>query len=215
MAATIPAETILSALQWRYATKLFDPAKKIAPELWSTLEKSLILAPSSCGLQPWKFIVVTDPDMKARLRVKAHHQPQVTDCSHYLIVAHRTTMTPTDVHRLIFATAVAHGKPESELDRYKNMMLGLIASPGFDASAWAARQSYIALGFVLQTAALLGVDACPMEGIDPAGFDELLNLPPTGYTAQMSAAFGYRSPADSRATEKKVRYDASELITHI
>ena len=85
----LDSNTLLFALKWRYATKEFDPAKKIPDETWKTLEQALVLTPSSYGLQPWKFLVIQNPDLRARLRPHANHQSQVTDCSHFVVFAMR------------------------------------------------------------------------------------------------------------------------------
>lgn len=215
MASTIPTETLLSALQWRYATKGFTPGKPIPEPTLAALEQALVLSPSSFGLQPWKFLVIRDPAVRAKLREAAWNQPQVTDASAYVVIATRTEITPADVEKLINATAQAAGAPTSALDAYKQMILGFTKMPGLDTAAWSQRQGYIALGFLLSSAALLGVDACPMEGFDPARYDEILGLKGSGYHATVTAALGYRSPDDKSANRPKVRYPASELVQRI
>ncbi len=93
----LPADAILAALHWRYATKKFDPAKKLSAEQWDKLEQTLLLAPSSYGMQPYKFIVVTDPALREQLKAAAHGQSQITDCSHLVVFAARTDVTEQDV----------------------------------------------------------------------------------------------------------------------
>jgi nitroreductase len=208
-------EALLNALAWRYATKQFDPNRKIPVDLWQTLEKSLLLSPSSFGLQPWRFVVVTDTALKLKLKGKAWNQPQVADCSHFVVLAGRTAVTEAEIARFIKSTATARGIPEEKLADYKGMMTGMLLAPGFPVVEWAARQVYIALGFLLESAAVLGVDACPMEGFDHKAFDEILGLPAEGYTAQVAAALGYRSAADKYAGLAKVRYGTQDLIRHI
>lgn len=208
-------ETILSALRWRYATKTFDASKKIPANLWSAIEQAIVLAPSSFGLQPWKFIVVNDPAVRAKLREKAWNQSQVTDASHYMVIARQLKVTEADVTKYIAATAEAKGIPASALEGYKGVIMGFVVNSGRDTGAWSARQSYIALGFALETAAMLGVDACPMEGFDPAGFDEILGLNGTNYTSAVTVSFGYRSPTDKYAAGPKIRYPASDVIRHV
>lgn len=223
MSSSIPAahvaplspESVLSALKWRYATKAFDPSKKIAPAIWAVLEQSLVLSPSSFGLQPWKFIVITQPEIRAKLREKAWGQSQVTDCSHFVVIARQTKVSVTDVDKLINAMSANSGAPVAALQGYKGMMTGFIANPSFDSAHWAARQTYIALGFLMETAALLGVDACPMEGIDPAAFDEILGLPAEGYNTVVACALGYRSAEDRHAKTPKLRYPVNELVKHV
>lgn len=214
----IPADTLLRQLTWRYATKKFDPARKISPESWSALEQAATLAPSSYGLQPWKLVVVTDPALRAALRTHSWNQPQITDASHLVVFARRSELTPADVDRWIDRIVEVRGAPRAALAGFRDMMLGSVAdpaaAPGGSFDVWISRQVYIALGFFLSAAALLGVDACPMEGFDPAKYDELLGLPGRGYRATVLATAGYRAADDPLAPERapKVRYAESEVI---
>jgi nitroreductase len=203
-------------LSWRYAVKKFDATKKIPAEQWALLEQSLVLSPSSFGLQLWKFIVVSDPALRAKLLPLSWNQNQVVDASHLVVFARRSSVTPKDAERLIARIAEVRSAPLASLDGYKNMMLGFVTNPqpGFDGGAWMARQVYIALGFFLSTAALLGVDACPMEGINTQGYDEVLGLGAQGYTSLCVATAGYRASDDAHAKLAKVRFPAAELIEH-
>ena len=192
--STIPAETILKQFAWRYATKKFDPARKIAPDTWAALEKATMLAPSSYGLQPWKFIVVTDPTVRAKLKGVSWNQPQITDASHLVVFARRSELNAADVQRWIDRIAEVRNAPHAALAGFRDMMLGSVASPaatpGGGFETWISRQCYIALGFFLAAAAMLGVDACPMEGFDPAQYDQILGLPAMGYKATVLATAG-------------------------
>jgi nitroreductase len=208
-------ETILRQLNWRYATKKFDPARKIQAPDWKTLEQSLVLSPSSGGLQPWKFVVVTNPDVRTRLRAAAYNQPQVTDASHLVVFAARVGFGPADVQRLVDRVADVRNVPLESLEGYKNMMLGIVNRPRAEVNAWAARQSYIALGTFLSTAAMLGIDACPMEGFDPAQFNQILGLDKQGYTAVAIATAGYRAEDDPYAKLPKVRFSSEDVIAHV
>ncbi len=206
---------LISNLKWRYATKKFDPSKKIPAATWSTLEQAAVLAPSSYGLQPWRFVVVNDAEKRKQLQAVSWNQPQIVDASHLIVFARRTEMTANDVQRYIDDIAKKRGIPATALDGYKNMMLGTINTPGFPASEWAARQAYIALGFFLSAAAALHVDACPMEGITPAQYDEILGLKAKGYSTVVVATAGYRAADDANAGYAKVRYDLNEVIQHV
>lgn len=206
---------VISALQWRYATKVFDSTKVVPEAVFAKLEEALVLSPSSFGMQPWKFVVVTDPAVKAKLKPLSWNQSQVTDCSHFVVLARKKEITQADVNKLIDATYAAKGIPAGALDGYKGMMSGFVVQPGFDGAGWAAKQVYIALGFLMSAAAMVGVDTCPMEGIDPKGFDEVLGLPAEGYLTTVACAVGYRSEKDRHAGGKKVRYPASELVKRV
>ncbi|HXD86988.1 MAG TPA: NAD(P)H-dependent oxidoreductase [Urbifossiella sp.] len=208
----IAPETALARLQWRYATKKFDPTKKIPAEVWSVLEQSLQLAPSSTGLQPWKFAVVTDPAVRQKLHAAAYNQPQVLDCSHLVVICAKAPPTIADAERHVARTAEVHGVSVESLEKFRGMVVGVADKPADEASAWAARQAYIALGMFLTTAAMIGVDACPMEGFDPPKFDEILGLAKHGVKSFALAAAGYRVPGDKYATAPKVRLPIDEVI---
>ncbi|MCS6970662.1 MAG: NAD(P)H-dependent oxidoreductase [Planctomycetota bacterium] len=211
---TIPAATLEAALAWRYATKAFDAERRIPDDLWAALERTLVATPSSWGLQPWRFVVVTDPALKQQLRPLSWNQPQVTDCSHLVVFAARSAITEQDLDRLIGATAAARGLRPEALATYRQMMhADLIAGPrAAIAHEWAIRQCYIALGQFMLACALLGVDACPMEGIDPPAYDRVLGLEGSGYRTAVACAAGYRAASDKYAGLPKVRYPRSEVV---
>ena len=209
-------ETILEQLNWRYATKSYDATKKISDEDWETLEQSLILAPSSFGIQPYKFIVVTDQAMKEKLRPAAYGQPQITDSSHLVVFIYKKVLTDADIEHFVERIAEVRGVERETLTDYENIMKGSAkkAVDGGYVETWNSRQAYLALGFLLETAALLGIDATPMEGFDPAQFNEILGL--TDYSAVVLAAVGYRNAeSDWLANLPKVRFPKEELIVKI
>lgn len=211
-----PVDDVLAQLKWRYATKRFDLARKIPGDLWARLEEALTLSPSSYGLQPWKFFVVTDPAVRAKLAPVAWNQAQITTASHLVVFAVRKNMGAADAQRLAARTAEVRGVPVESVEAYKNMVAGAFSRLAPEQiDAWMARQVYIALGVFLTTAAMLGVDACPMEGFQPEKFDEILGLMEKGYGSVVLAAAGYRSPDDKNATLEKVRYPKDEVIEHI
>lgn len=211
--ATLDAETLLRVLDARYAVKLFDANRKIDDATWQTLEKALVLSPSSFGLQPWKFVVITDDALKAELLPHAWNQPSVTSASHLVVFFAKNVLGDEDVQKLMTATAEIRHMPQESLDGYAGMIGGAIShmTPE-DMLNWNKRQVYIALGQFLVSAALLGVDACPMEGFVGPKFDEILGV--EGYSATVIATAGYRSPDDKYGDLPKVRYSQSELIEH-
>jgi nitroreductase len=211
------AQKLPGVLEWRYATKVFDPNKKIPVGIWEILERTLVLSPSSYGLQPYRFIVMTDPAKRAELLPHAWNQRQIVDCSHLVVFTARTEMTGADVDRLIQRTSQIRKILADSLNSYRDMMLGdLVNGPRSKiARDWAARQAYLALGNLLTSAAVLGVDACPMEGFVPAEFDDVLGLKNSGYAAVVICALGYRSPDDKYSKLPKVRFDAKELVQHV
>jgi nitroreductase len=214
---TLSPQELLSALQWRYATKVFDPARKIPADVWQTLEQALVLTPTSYGLQPYRFLVIHDPAKRAELLPHSWNQKQVVDASHFVVLAARTRMTGADVDRLIQRISDVRKIPAGSLDFYRDMMLGDIVNGarGKAAPEWAARQAYIALGNLMTCAAVLGVDACPMEGLNPAEYDRLLGLNGGEYATVVACALGYRAAHDRYASLPKVRYEAAELVLKV
>lgn len=215
MTPATPEQT-LAALNWRYAVKKFDPARRIPPDTWRVLEESLRLSPSSYGLQLWKFFVVTDSAIRERLVEHSWRQRQVADADKLVVFAVRKDIGPADVQKLIDHTAATRGIPATVLDGYKGMMLNTVTkTPAAELAAWARNQVYIAHGVFLAAAAMLGVDACPMEGFVADRYDELLGLPEKGYHAVVLATAGYRAADDKNAGLKKVRYEPADVIGHI
>jgi nitroreductase len=214
--STISGGSLLEQLNWRYATKKFDPTKKISPADWAVIEQALVLTPSSYGLQPWKFIVVTDPALKAKLRPASWNQSQVEDCSHLVVLTAKQDITEADVDRFVARIAEVRGIAAETLAGYKGYMMGdLVKGPRHAIiHEWAARQTYIALGNLMTSAAMVGVDACPFEGIEPAKYDEILGLKGTGYTTISACPLGYRAEDDKYAAIPKVRFEAKDVVEH-
>ncbi len=212
----IPSSQLLDALNWRYATKSFDPGRKIPDDTWAALEESLVLTPSSYGLQPWKFLVITDKPLRESLVPHAWRQRQVADCSHLVVMAVKRKMTEADIDRFIHRIAEVRGGTADALAGFKKMMVDDVVTGerGRWAAEWAARQAYIALGQFMTGAALLGIDTCPMEGFEPQKFDEILQLAGEGLTTAVLCPAGYRSADDRHATLPKVRFKAADVIEH-
>lgn len=212
----ITTEQLLTSLHWRYATKQFDATRKIPDATWQAIEESLVLTPSSFGLQPWKFLVVKDPGMRANLRNESWSQTQVTDASHFVVLTARTDLQVNDIEAWIACMAEAQGKTPESLDSLKGMIEGFAQAMSHEARhAWNVRQAYIALGQLMTSAAVLGIDACPMEGISATSYDELLGLQGSGYATVVACALGYRSEDDKYATTPKARFSRSKVIEHV
>jgi len=216
--ATPPAvspSTLVGNLNWRYAAKVFDASKTIPAETWQALEEALILSPSSFGLQPWKFIVITDKEMRAKLLPHSWGQTQVTQCSHYVIFAAITKIDEAYIDANLARTAEVRGVTAESLAGFRKMLTGTLIQGGYGTPEWAARQAYIALGNFMTSAAMLQIDTCPMEGFSPAEYDKVLGLPARGLTSVVCCAAGYRSPDCKYASLAKVRFPASAMIEHI
>lgn len=211
------AQQLLNALQWRYATKVFDATRKIPADVWQTLERALVLTPTSYGLQPYRFLVINDPVKRAELVPHSWNQKQVVDASHFVVFTARTKITGADVTKLIQRTSDIRKIPATSLNFYRDLMLGdVVNGPrGKTAHEWATRQTYIALGNLMTSAAVLGVDTCPMEGLEPAEYDRVLGLSGSGYATVVACALGYRAANDKYASLPKVRFEAKELVQQV
>ncbi len=209
-------DSLLSALNWRYACKVFDPQKKIAPEIWSALEQSLVLTPSSFGLQPWKFLVIQDPALRESLVPHAWNQRQVADASHLVVFTIPKVMQEAHIDANLMRMAEVRGGTPDALMGFRKMVTGF--RDGMEAKGgletWAKLQVYIALGQFMLSAALLGLDSCPMEGFVAAKFDEVLGLEKDGLTTAVLCPVGYRHEDDRYAALPKVRFLAEDVIEH-
>jgi nitroreductase len=214
---TIAHNQLINQLNWRYATKQFDPQRKISAADWQILEEALVLSPSSFGLQPWKFVVVTDPAIREKLVAVSYSQRQVADASHLVVFAIKKNLGEQDIDRHLDRIVEVRGVPRESLDPFRYIMVGSIVESRNEAErvAWATKQTYIALGNFLTSAALLGIDACPMEGFDPAKYDEILGLDKLGLSAVVVATAGYRAATDKYSQAKNVRFPRDEVLLKV
>lgn len=210
----LSSESVLEALNWRYATKMFDATKKIPADTWSALEQSLVLAPSSFGLEPWKFFVVDDTAVREKLLEASWKQAQVVDASHLVVLAIKTGVNEADVDRSMARTSEVRDVPLESLEGFSNVIKGFMKNLP-DVDSWSTRQTYIALGQLMVSAAMLGIDTCPIEGFMPDKYDEILGLPDMGYHAVVVCAAGYRSEEDKYAHLPKVRFPIDKKVQHI
>ena len=208
-------ETALRQLQWRYATKKFDATRTIPTEDWSTLEQALVLTPSSYGLQPWKFVVITDSVTKAKLPPISWGQKQVADASHVVVFAIRRDLSEADIDRYLDRIVEVRGGTVEALAGFRRMLVGGLSPDAMNLNHWASLQVYIALGQFMATAAMLGIDTCPMEGIEPAKYDEVLGLNELGYGTVVASVAGYRASDDKYASTPKVRFKAEDVVLRI
>ena len=208
---------LIEQLQWRYAVKKFDNQKKISSKDWKTLEESLVLTPSSYGLQPWKFLVIQDAKVRKLLTPHSWNQTQVEDCSHFVVFAAKTSVDDAYLDFYFDEISRIRGVAKETTAGYRKMIASdLQQGPRSKMiPEWAIRQTYIALGNLMTCAAVLKIDTCPMEGISPPHYDEILGLKNTGYQTAVACAVGYRSAEDKYALAKKVRFDRDKLVQTI
>jgi len=214
---TIDRTQLIDQLNWRYATKQYDATRKISAADWATLEEALVLSPSSYGLQPWTFVVVDDPAVRAQLLLASYGQPQVADASHLVVFATKANLSEADVDAHIRRSADVRGVPADSLSGLRTMVLRSVVHGLTEAErrSWAVNQTYIALGNLMTSAALLGIDATPMEGIERGRYDDILALKPRGLTTSVIAALGYRAAGDKYASAPKVRFAREDVVQHV
>lgn len=207
---------ILEQLHWRYATKVFDKSKKINTQDWHVLEQSLVLSPSSYGLQPWKFLVIENQEIREKLRAASYGQSPVTDASKFVVFTTLKSISSDYIKSFIKSTAETRGAPIESLAGFESMMIKTTSTmPPDSMKNWNQRQSYIAMGFIMEAAAFMGIDTLAMEGLNPTAYDEILGLTGTEYGTVAAVALGYRDASDKYQHAKKVRFETNKIIQHI
>jgi nitroreductase len=203
-------------LHWRYATKNFNPEKKVSKDNLETLLEAIRLSASSYGLQPYEVMVIEDLEVRAKLKPLAFDQPQITDASCLLVFAYNTNVDEHYVDEFIKNNSETRNQPAEEFQDLKEMIQNSVLTFTEEAKHnWASRQVYIALGNLLSAAADLKIDVCPMEGFNATEFDEFLDLKSKNLKSVTLATVGYRSEADQLKDAKKVRKSKDELFTRI
>lgn len=203
----------LHNLDWRYATKRYDSTKKLSADQQHLIKESLRLSPSSFGLQPYKFIHVTDPAIREQLRAAAWGQPQITEASDLFVLAALRSIDEHYIDRFIALTAHAYDTTVESLNEYRDMIVGSVMGKSEPARLeWMKYQVYIPLGVALAVAAEHGIDTSPMEGFDPASFDTILGLESLNLTSCVLLAAGFRSSEDAHQHYKKVRLSENDLF---
>jgi nitroreductase len=203
----------LNNLMWRYATKKFDPQKKLSSAETDLLEEALRLAPNSFGFQLWQFYRIDDPTVRAAVKDAGYGQTQITDASHLYALASKIAPTEQDVTDFIESIKTIRGATDESLAGYQQALRGAITNkPAGDVAAWTAKQVYIALGFLLDAAAQHRIDACPMEGFDPVKVGDIIGATKDGYAVQVLCPVGHRAADDGYAAQKKVRFPKERVI---
>jgi nitroreductase len=203
----------LNNQNWRYATKKFDASKKISTEDFNILKEAIRLSSSSYGLQPYKVIIVENPELRSQLQPAAWGQSQIVDASHLFVFANETNLGEESVDDLLKLTSEIRNTPMETLAGYGNFMKSTIAKLSTEAkNIWTAKQTYLALGNLLNAAAELKIDITPMEGFDPNQVNEILGLNSLNLNAALMATAGYRHEEDATQFYKKVRKSNEDLF---
>jgi nitroreductase len=205
---------IIEKLGWRYATKKFNSGVNLSDSKMDVLKQAIQFAPTSYGLQPFQVVFVKDSEIREKLKSASWGQSQITDSSVLAVFTRKKDVNETEVDSFIENIINTRGVPKEMLAQYEAMMKGTINSLDENQkSSWIDKQIYIALGFLLNTAAVIDVDTCPMEGFDRAQYDEILGL--TDTTSVVVCALGYRDETDEYQNYKKVRKTQDELFVNI
>ncbi len=204
----------IDALNWRASVKQFDAEKKLTQAQVDTLLEALRLTASSFGLQPWKFLLIETASLRQKLQEVSWNQTQITEASHLIVLARPEDITEKDVTAYIEDMAQKRHQNPEDLAAYKGMMLGFINAKSKEArQIWMEKQVYIALGNLLTVCALEKIDACPMEGLDAAAYDDILGLNSKGLHTVVACPVGYRHTSDVYSQREKVRFSKEQIIT--
>ena len=208
---------LFEKLNWRYATKKMNPEKKVSDDKVERIIEAARLAPTSSGLQPFEIIVVTDPDVRAKIRAAAWDQAQITDGSHLLVFAAWDNYTEDRINAMFDHVNEERGGTNEGWEAYRQKLLaGYVPRDAEVNYQHAARQAYIGMGLALTAAAFEAVDSTPMEGFDPDQVDEILGLRARGLRSVTLMPLGYRDAEnDWLANLKKVRRPKEEFVSFV
>ncbi len=208
--------SLLEKLNWRYASKAMN-GQVVPQEKVDNIIEAARLAPTSSGLQPFEVYVITNPEIKEKIKGAAYNQSVVTDCSHLLVFAAWDTYTAERINHMFDLTNEKRGFTNEGFEAYrKNLLANYTAKSAEDNYQHAAKQAYIAFGMSLAAAAFEGVDATPMEGFNPAAVDEILGLKAKGLKSTLLLPLGYRDvEKDWLAGLVKVRKSNEDFVTVI
>ncbi len=209
-------KTLSEAMAWRYATKKMDPTKSVPQEKVDAIVEAVRMAPTSSGTQPFELLVITNPEVRAKIETAAWNQAQITEGSHLLVFAAWDNYTEERIDEVNQLVNGERGEIPMANEYYQNLKNAYLPRSAEVNYAHAARQAYIALGFALLAAADQEVDSTPMEGFEPDAVDDILGLREKGLRSVVLMPLGYRDPSgDWLLPLKKVRKPADTMVTAI
>lgn len=201
---------------WRYATKKFDTTKKVSKEDLETLKEAIRLSASSYGLQPYKVLIIDNPELRAQLQPAAWGQSQIVDASQLIVFANITNFGETEIDAYFQNLIETRRIPMEAVQGYADFMKSKISILPVDKrNIWTAKQTYLAMGNLLNAAAELNIDVTPMEGFEPDKVNEILGLDKLGLNASLIATVGYRHDEDATQHYVKVRKSNEELFINL
>ena len=207
---------LINHLNWRYATKKFDPTKKVEVKDIQYLSEAVRLSASSYGLQPYKVMIIQNDEIRKLLKEASWNQPQITDASQLFVFCIHQDYPLREIDNYFSLIEEVQNADPKSLSGYKNSLKTLFEKKTPEEKRqWAARQVYIALGSLLIACAELKIDACPMEGFEKDRYDEILGLKEQGFRSTVIAAVGYRSTEDDTSKRKKIRKPKDILFAEV
>lgn len=207
---------VVNSLKWRYATKKFNPHKKLSNQQINILKEAFNLTPTSFGLQPLKLIVIENKTLQEKFVELSYFQKQVADASHLLVICIENDTTPQDIHAYFDLEKEIRNVDESEIAGFRKQLVEMYENKTLDERVLSAKyQAYIALGNLMTVCALEKIDACPLEGFIPEKVDELLNLKSLNLSSVLLLPVGIRADDDFMSTMKKVRKPLNDMVITI
>ena len=201
---------------WRYATKKFDATKKVTSIDMDILKEAIRLSASSYGLQPYQVLIIENQEIRAQLQPAAWGQTQIVDASHVIVFATETNFGDLQIDKYIKNLTETRGIPTESVQGYADFMKSKINGLTDDQkTVWTAKQTYLALGNLLNAAAELKIDVTPMEGFEPEKFDAILGLEKRGLHSAVVATIGYRHNEDATQHYAKVRKSNEQLFINL
>mgnify|MGYP000350153637 CR=1 FL=1 len=217
MSTTTPHHPLIEKLEWRYATKSMTPSKVVPQDKLDRILEAARLAPTSSGLQPFEIIVVTNPEVREKIKAIGWNQAQITDGSHLLVFAAWDNYTAERINMMFDYTNEVRGFKNEGWENYRQKLLAMYPPREAEVNfQHAARQAYIGLSAALIAAAFEEVDATPMEGFDADALDQILNLRARGLRSVAIMPIGYRQEdKDWLVKLKKVRRPRAQFVTEV
>jgi nitroreductase len=207
---------LIQDLNWRYAVKKFDNTKKVSDADLLIIQEALRLTPTAYGFQALKYLIIENPEIRQKLLPKSSNQQQVVDASHLLVLCAYNVIAENHIENHIQRTAQTRNIPATNLAGFQDHLIATFSKWSIEKTKeWTAKQCYISLGMLMQTCAQLRIDATPMEGFDPIGYDEILNLTDQNLHAVLVCPIGYRHEEDGYGQLAKVRKSIPELFEKI
>lgn len=207
---------ITEALNWRYATKKFDPSKTLDESTVTELLNAANLTATSYGLQPFKLVVIKNQPLQEQLVTSSYGQRQVADASHVIVIAARTDIDADYISQYVDFIELERGLKSGSMDDYKNIMTGAVTGMSEDSMAqWTAKQAYIVLGTLMAACGSMKIDACPMEGFVSSEYNEILQLASYNLSAVLVLPIGHRATDDPNQQNKKVRRPLAEMVVKL